>query len=371
MDLLYEFKEYEIKEDDDNYIIEGYGSIAQNVDLGNDIVANGAFTDDLMSRDNGVRPALWQHNSREPVGIVESREDSKGLYSKFRLPKSDTFVSGRVMPQVRVKSVTGLSIGYDVIDSEMMERDGKRCRLLKKLKLYEISLVTFPMNEEARIMAAKEYLLAHDVKSLEEEHKTVPPYKNYSLMDSGVSWEKSKAVKQIKDKTGSGDGPSASYKNGFMYYDPENEDNFGGYKLPYVYVEEGSFKAVPRAIFAIAAALSGARGGVNIPDADKSKIKAQINKYYKKMDKEPPFKGDKSYIDINTIKAFGKRDYIKLIEEDNGIILSSSAKDFVADMIFHAVEQRENEESVKKSDIINELKELNKQIDNSLKGERQ
>jgi len=79
--------------------------------------------------------------------------------------------------------------------------------------------------------------------------------------------------------------PNAKYKSAFFYYG-ENSDNFTAYKLQFADIVDGRLVAVPRAIFAVAAVLQGARGGVNIPDSDKIKIKAKVAAYYAKMRKE-------------------------------------------------------------------------------------
>jgi len=55
------------------------------------------------------------------------------------------------------------------------------------------------------------------------------------------------------------------------------------FKLPYVDIIDGSPYAVPRALFAIAAALQGARGGVDIPDSDIEAIKSRVEAYYSRM----------------------------------------------------------------------------------------
>jgi HK97 family phage prohead protease len=387
--LPIEIKKYEKKEENgkEYYYIDGFASVYNNIDLGGDRVLPGFFSEDLVNR-GAQRKALWQHDQKEPLGINTYTDSEKGLLFTAKLPADDVMVSGRLIPQLEMGTIEGASIGYSVIESKYNREKG--CRDLIKGKLYESSFVTTPMNPDCII-----YSVSKLQKSLEEDgeneslrdianvlvksldmslnecHKAVVPYKDYPIMESNPAWDKTKAAKQIRDKTGSGEKPGASYKNGFMYYDPENEDNYGGYKLPYVYVEDGSFKAVPKAIFAIAAALSGARGGVNIPEADKTKIKAQINKYYEKMDREPPFKGNKSFLNIDTIKAFEKRDYEKLFEEDNEIILSSSAKNYIVDKLCHGTESQENDEIIEKNNIIDELKELNKELDKSLKGEKQ
>ena len=58
----------------------------------------------------------------------------------------------------KARTVTGLSIGYWVRESSYDEKTG--VRTLTKLDLVEISLVTFPANDDARVEAVK-FKLAH------------------------------------------------------------------------------------------------------------------------------------------------------------------------------------------------------------------
>ena len=175
------------------------------------------------------------------------------------------------------------------------------------------------------------------------------------MMDDTTAWDKAKAINQIKEKTESKDKPSASYKDGFMYYDKENADNFTAYKLPYVYVVDGKFKIVPKAIYAIAGAISGARGGLKIPDEDKKKIKSIINKYYEKLGKDSPFKDDgKCYIELDTFKCLEKIDIEKIFDED--IVLSNGVKKYIAENL--GCQVKDNSE--KKNDLLDSLRALNK-----------
>jgi len=59
--------------------------------------------------------------------------------------------------------------------------------------------------------------------------------------------------------------------------------------LPFADVIDGRLMAIPRAIFAAAAALSGARGGVNIPAEDVDAVKRKIAAYYKRLGETPPW----------------------------------------------------------------------------------
>jgi hypothetical protein len=255
------------------------------------------------------------------------------------LPKKDTFVTGRIMPQIKVRSITGLSVGYQPEEFSYDTVNDKTIRRLKRCQLKETSPCVYPMNEEARIEMIKSFQ-NHEVKT-DEASKIVTSFKDYVIADD-VSWDKAKSVKQIREHTNSTDAPSSAYKNCFMYYDAEKTDDFTGYKMPFVYWMDGSFKAIPKALSAIVGAISG-RGGVDISDANKEKIKSQINMYYRKMDREEPFKSNgNTFIDKKTLEGLEKRDYEKLF--DDNIILSSQAKKKIADSLNFGNEVKEVED---------------------------
>ncbi|MGN0934268.1 HK97 family phage prohead protease [Falsigemmobacter intermedius] len=132
--------------------ISGYASLFGRADQGGDIVLPGAYAASLaaMERSGGRVKMLWQHDPAQPVGIWEEiAEDARGLR-----------VSGRLLPEVArarearaliaAGALDGLSIGYRTVKSS---RDTEGRRLLAEVDLWEISLVTFPMQREARIEA--------------------------------------------------------------------------------------------------------------------------------------------------------------------------------------------------------------------------
>ena len=129
--------------------IEGYGSVFDVVDDGGDIVAPGAFTNSLRTG-RKVR-MLFQHDTSRVIGTWgEIEEDGKGLRVKGKLLVNTT--GGRdAYEQVKAGAIDGLSIGYRSLKS--MDRNGKR--VILQADLWEVSLVTFPMNEMARIDAVK------------------------------------------------------------------------------------------------------------------------------------------------------------------------------------------------------------------------
>jgi HK97 family phage prohead protease len=131
----------------------GYASVFGEVDLASDAVERGAFARSLRQRGaSGVR-MLYQHDPNEPIGRWDDiREDSRGLYVRGRLQTS--LQRGReVLALMRDGGLDGLSIGYRTVRAR---KDGATgIRRILEADLWEISVVTFPMLESARVAAVK------------------------------------------------------------------------------------------------------------------------------------------------------------------------------------------------------------------------
>lgn len=175
-----------LKSVSDSGEFEGYGSVFGVKDSYSDIVVPGAFLKSLNDwSGKGRLPALlWQHDMSEPIGVyTEMREDEIGLYVKGRLLIDDDPLARRAHAHMKAGSLSGLSIGYILNDWEY-DRD-KGGWLLKEIDLWEVSLVTFPANDEARIS---------EVKSLLERGETPPPSKvERALREVGFSGSQAKA----------------------------------------------------------------------------------------------------------------------------------------------------------------------------------
>jgi HK97 family phage prohead protease len=130
--------------------VEGYGAVFGSVDLGGDIIMPGAFTGSLKS--GRKIKMLWQHDPDEVIGVWDDvKEDGNGLRVKGRFLTSIA-KGAEAYELAKADAVDGLSIGYQTM---LSEQDGKGNRLLKELNLWEVSFVTFPMNELARVDAVK------------------------------------------------------------------------------------------------------------------------------------------------------------------------------------------------------------------------
>ena len=144
--------DFEVKADDAG-VIEGYGSIFGNVDKGGDKVMPGAFADSIAQAMKGARTIkmLWYHDPTQPIGVWDELvEDGKGLKVKGRMIL-EVARAKEVLALMKAGVVAGLSIGYRSLKDRM---DGD-IRLLEKLDLWEVSPVTFPMNDKAKVTSAK------------------------------------------------------------------------------------------------------------------------------------------------------------------------------------------------------------------------
>lgn len=153
----FNFELKEVSDDGTTGKIEGYASTFGNVDLGLDVVKKGAFKKTI--KEGGVKwPILADHNPMTPIGLnLEGEEDSKGLYVlgelELGIPKAkEKYLLAK--QAIKHGGRAGLSIGYMTMQSVPNSKN-PRIRELTELKMFEYSPVTFPMNTQAMITAAK------------------------------------------------------------------------------------------------------------------------------------------------------------------------------------------------------------------------
>ena len=178
----------EVKADSDGRI-EGYASRFGEKDQGGDIVVKGAYVDSLALRKPKM---LWQHDPSQPIGMWEdASEDDTGLYVRGRI--LDAVEKGReARALIEAGAIDGMSIGYRTIDADRSE-DGSR--MLKRLDLWEVSLVTFPMLASARIDATKAAGMSRrEMEALLTQDAGLSRSVARSLMDGGFG-----AVKAMQD----------------------------------------------------------------------------------------------------------------------------------------------------------------------------
>lgn len=168
-------------------VFEGYASVFDNIDEAGDRIARGAFRETLedFRAENRQPPLLWQHDAKEPIGAFrEIYEDARGLFVKGVLFTQEIERAREAWKLMREGVVTGLSIGYRARQSFRDEKSG--VRVLTRIDLLEISMVTFPANTQARAVALKSALAAGRIPK-EKEFEAF-------LRDAGFSRKQAKGL---------------------------------------------------------------------------------------------------------------------------------------------------------------------------------
>jgi HK97 family phage prohead protease len=146
---------------------EGYASTFQDIDGGGDIVIPGAFANTIKNKQGNI-PLLWQHDSSLPIGVIEKmQEDENGLFVEGQLVLSGVSKATEAFNLLKAGAIQGLSIGYRTIKSTK-DAARKGVRILQELDLIEVSLVTFPMNKNAKVSFVKSGIENIDDLSIKE-----------------------------------------------------------------------------------------------------------------------------------------------------------------------------------------------------------
>lgn len=184
--MLMHYKHGQLKVRDFSFLIKaadvaedgtfvGYGSVfGGDPDSYGEVVAAGAFTESLaeLAAKGRIVPILWQHNSAEPIGIYTSiTQDEHGLRVEGKLLIDDVARAKEAYALLKAGAVTGLSIGYWVGQASYDEKTG--VRTLIKLDLVEVSLVTFPAKDDARVEAVKFKLDRGQLPTIKEFEKAL------------------------------------------------------------------------------------------------------------------------------------------------------------------------------------------------------
>jgi HK97 family phage prohead protease len=123
--------------------IAGYAALFGIADGAADTIRPGAFARTLKEHAEPL-PLYWQHKAAQRIGTVESlAEDSRGLRVIARIDKADSLAAALL----RRREVSGLSFGYR---ARGYRRAGQG-RVLEDIDLFEVSLVTHPLQFGARV----------------------------------------------------------------------------------------------------------------------------------------------------------------------------------------------------------------------------
>lgn len=151
----------------DDGSFDAYASVFNNTDLDNEMVMPGAFKKSLRQhKANETMPALlYQHDHTQVLGIVENaKEDDYGLKVQAKL-NLDTQLGKETYSLLKMGALKTMSFGFA---RKQWEDSPKGPRKLIELDLYEVSLVTFPANPKAKVVAVKDKLKTGELPTIRE-----------------------------------------------------------------------------------------------------------------------------------------------------------------------------------------------------------
>ncbi len=303
MTVPFDLDEKSIHDDEEDkgspvFNLSGYASTFKNTDLVNDIIEPGAFSKSLSAKGGKKIKILWQHNTDQPIGkVTKVFEDDKGLFIKAALPKEHTLANDAAV-LVKNGIIDSLSIGFSVNDADHL-KNGKR--ILKDIKVHEISLVTHPANPKAQVTS----------------FKRVNDFIELPLAARDTPWNHQKSLERIEE---------------FYYYQEDDTYHQKAYlfsdgSVPFeasliADVINEKMYAIPKAIFSLSASIKSNNVDPNLTGKEIAQVKDSISRYYTKMDLANPFTTNK--FNSEELESLTKRE-LEHVLRDSGLCLSKSA----------------------------------------------
>ena len=148
----YKAFKFELESTDESGEFSGYAAVFGNRDSGDDIIEKGAFSNTIREDFDRIKILALHNDCWLPVGKpIALREDEKGLYIRGKI--SDTSMGRDIQTLMKDGVLNELSIGYDAVVFDYDSDAG--VRHLKEIRLWEVSIVTWAMNDQAKIDEVK------------------------------------------------------------------------------------------------------------------------------------------------------------------------------------------------------------------------
>jgi len=227
-------------------------------------------------------PLYYEHDRGEHIGhsLLVTPQKTQ-IKTRSKLAMGHRTVTDRVLPLLASGSLRAFSIGFV---GHSGEEDAKGNWHWQDWSLLEHSLVSCPANPEATFRLAKS--LGYETGPLMT--KGVVNVKHPSATEQeGHAWDAAAAEKRMRAWAGD---DWEKYRSCHLWYDAANAESFGSYKLLVCDVVDSKPQVMWRAIVAVMAVLGGGRGGVDIPEADKTKVRDWCLSRYEDFGKEKPEK---------------------------------------------------------------------------------
>lgn len=275
-----QFSRIEIK-DEDRGEVSAVFSTFDVIDSDGDVTESDAFEDGATMPVSSYGHASW--SGALPVGKAKLRTTKTEAIAdaKFFMDTQlgqDTF---KVVKELAAEGLGEWSYGFDILDADQGERDGVPVRILKKLKVFEVSPVLLGAGVNTRTLTAKGLAVAGEVRP-EGPRRAKRAIASHDTEVTTRSWDGPGVVSAIAD-----DARPSDLRTVFAWVDPDGDPEAKtSYRFPHHHGVGGA--ANIRACLAAIAALNGARGGAAIPDTDREGVYRHLASHLRDADREPP-----------------------------------------------------------------------------------
>lgn len=261
-------------------VIAGWASTHTSIDSYGTVIAKGAFDESIRNKGtNGPRgiKLLINHDPSKVAGrITKLEQRDKGLWIEAQIDREISYAND-IYKAAQTTGGLSFSVGFGLrhTDTEIVEEGGKEYMLIKKGNLREVSIATFPSNEEA---------VMEQVRVEQDQERVWKVGAARSLpIGADSTWNASAARSRIFAAAGFDDGdpdPQMARK-AFLVYDDENPTLKGGYKLPFADIMGGRLRAMPAGLRAAASRLPQ----TDIPENTMARARSVLDDYFDRMER--------------------------------------------------------------------------------------
>ena len=155
------FKAREKADDDGGTLVAYAATFDRDPDSYGDVIARGAFKDTLekWAASDACIPLLFGHRTDDPEmnlgAVIKAEEDERGLRIEAEFDP-DNAKAQYARKLVREGRLSKMSFAFDVIEQGTITlEDGREANELRKVDLFEVSLVPIPANQHADVIDVK------------------------------------------------------------------------------------------------------------------------------------------------------------------------------------------------------------------------
>lgn len=257
---------------DDKGEVTAVFSTLNVIDKDGDVTLPGAFEDGAEVMISAYGHKSWEGSLPVGRGTIHSNGKEGIFKGRFFLETQAGRDHYEVVKEMGPRQEW--SYGYDILDAEPGEKDGRRVQFLKRMKVHEVSPVLIGAGVDTRTLSVKAASHSgHEYKAAIRPHKTAVTNRAWdgAGMESAIPADAS--VSDLR----------SVYAWVDTNADPESK---AAYKFPHHHGVGGP--ANVRAILSAIAVLNGARGGANIPESDRKAVYNHLAAHLREADREPP-----------------------------------------------------------------------------------